>query len=1413
MNLKTIFLLPLALFIIEFNVRSQGHQVDFNTIPKNGTILVYAHMDDDLIWMLPFWQITEKFIGGAMPATPSYKWIVTQQQNFIDNNDYDIDYESNWITPWDDISDTEYTEYYWGANPAYDYLLDDHLETRLYNNYNELSRFEINKIKAKLEEYFADPSMHRVVTHNNWGEYGHRHHIGLNKAVRELAVKYRKDVWMLGCDNGNFIDVDVPDGIPYTLVSFDKPDLYLGIRTIYENNGRWTWYSDRIPSGDHTFIKIVEGGSDRSDILKGDEITYPGAYQLEPGAYIFDGDDDYMTIKGNNYESFTIAIRIRPDFIRGMDISAMSEYPGSQTYDRNIYLHEDGKITARIFDGISRIITSDNEISAGEWSHVAITADGNSLKLYLNGRFEGSVSTGAAISSFSTPEFILGQAIETDAYFQGQMSNVRLFNYALTENEIAVLSGMVYNITSINSPGGSISPSGNISVSAGSDITFDIIPSIGFRVSDVKIDDYSVGAVSTYTFTNVSSDHTINATFVPTATFTITSAAGTGGSINPSGIIIINEGSNQTFSIIPEIGFRIAVLLVDSDSKGTVSSFTFTNVTSNHTISAAFEPTPTYTITASSGSGGSITPPGVTTLNEGSSQTYQVVPADGYRITDVLIDNVSVGPVSTYSFSSVTSNHTISASFSILTYTINASAETGGSINPSGTITLNHGSSQTFTFSPEPGMMISSVTVDNVSAGNPSQYTFSNITDNHSIRVWFSVITNTISASAGTGGRISPQGNVQVNYGEDQSFSIEANTGYYVSGVLVDNNSAGPVTNYTFNDVTSPHSISASFSRYTYTINTTSGSGGSINPSGSVIIPHGDSRTFDINPAFGFQVSEVRVDNISAGAISSYTFSNVTENHSIYATFETAIYDITASAGDGGSISPSGTMSANHGSSRSFTITPAEGFQIRDVRVDNVSVGAVSSYSFSNISADHSISASFETIKFNIRSSAGNGGSVSPDGNIQVDYGRNMTFSITPAAGYRISNVLIDNVSVGPVSSYTFSNVTDNHTVSAEFSIITFSITAASGAGGSVNPTGTSNVNYGSSLTYIISPNTGYLIDEVRIDNVSHGSIASYTFQNITSSHNISVSFRPITFTISSSAKSGGSINSSGEVTVNYGSEMIYNILPDPGFDIENVLVDNKPAGPLASYTFRNITQNHEISALFVIKKFKVKVTANQGGTVSPHGETIVKYGDRLALTFAPDYGFRISDVSVNNASVGSVSAYTLENITDNHTVNITFKPIASYTITSSEAEGGSVTPSGTTSLLEGSDLIYQINPAPGYHILNVIIDNVSVGPVSEYTFTDISANHRIEVIFTTKIEVRAYPNPFADRINFLISSPEGCLFDLSLTDISGKNILTCENTPGNEIIPFNLNLPKGIYFMRIYLNGKKISIVKVVKS
>ena len=297
--------------VISCPVFASGTKIDFNSIPKTGTILIYAHMDDELIWMLPWWNKTQKFINGVLPTCPTYKAFVHQQQIFLDSGGYGINYESNWMTPWGNITDKEYTEYYGRNNPAYKYLETDYLIAFWDDSDNQLVEKEIDKIKSKLEPCIASSDTQRIVTHNNWGEYGHQHHKALNKAVRRLAVKYCKDVWMLGCDNGDFIDVPVPDGITYTTASFNTPDLFVGIRNIYKNYGAWTWY-DSVPSGDHNFIKIVDAGIDRSNLLTGEKTGTEGP------AIKANGSTNDITI--NSGDNLSITVQLDPGDYEGTGV-------------------------------------------------------------------------------------------------------------------------------------------------------------------------------------------------------------------------------------------------------------------------------------------------------------------------------------------------------------------------------------------------------------------------------------------------------------------------------------------------------------------------------------------------------------------------------------------------------------------------------------------------------------------------------------------------------------------------------------------------------------------------------------------------------------------------------------------------------------------------------------------------------------------------------------------------------------------------------------------------------------------------------------------------------------------------------------------------------------------------------------
>lgn len=223
-------------------------------------------------------------------------------------------------------------------------------------------------------------------------------------------------------------------------------------------------------------------------------------------------------------------------------------------------------------------------------------------------------------------------------------------------------------------------------------------------------------------------------------------------------------------------------------------------------------------------------------------------------------------------------------------------------------------------------------------------------------------------------------------------------------------------------------------------------------------------------------------------------------------------YTITASAGVNGVIDPSGDVTVLEGDDQTFTITPDTNYVVDDVLVDDVSVGAVTEYTFSNVTADHTIEASFKLVEYTITATAGVGGSIDPSGEVLVAYGGNQTFTITPNTGYLISDVLVDEVSVGDVTEYTFTNVTSDHTIEASFELIEYTITATAGLGGSIAPLGDVIVAYGGEQTFTITPDVDYQVSDVLVDDVSVGAVTEYTFTNVTADHTIEAVFEPIVY-------------------------------------------------------------------------------------------------------------------------------------------------------------------------------------------------------------------------------------------------------------------------------------------------------------
>ncbi|PIQ35906.1 MAG: hypothetical protein COV32_00385 [Candidatus Yonathbacteria bacterium CG10_big_fil_rev_8_21_14_0_10_43_136] len=257
--------------------------------------------------------------------------------------------------------------------------------------------------------------------------------------------------------------------------------------------------------------------------------------------------------------------------------------------------------------------------------------------------------------------------------------------YGLTTDGIAPqVSSYSYGTITINAPvvtfdiiatvggNGATTPSGVTNVPQGGSQTYSITPNSGYDVETLLIDGSSIATSTSYTFTNVQASHTIYATFAllptPPVTHTITSSAGSNGSITPLGAIVVADSASQTFTIAPDSGFTVATLVVDSVGVATSTSYTFTNVTVDHTIAVTFAliPAPhgSFTIIANQNPNGIVSPSGSTVVAEGGSQTYTITPNSSYDVASLIIDSSPLSSTSTsYTFTNVTADHTIEAIF------------------------------------------------------------------------------------------------------------------------------------------------------------------------------------------------------------------------------------------------------------------------------------------------------------------------------------------------------------------------------------------------------------------------------------------------------------------------------------------------------------------------------------------------------------------------------------------------------------------------------------------------------------------------------------------------------------------------------------------------------------------------------
>ncbi len=462
-------------------------------------------------------------------------------------------------------------------------------------------------------------------------------------------------------------------------------------------------------------------------------------------------------------------------------------------------------------------------------------------------------------------------------------------------------------------------------------------------------------------------------------------------------------------------------------------------------------PPQTHTVTFVAGAGGTLGGITTQTVSAGGSCTaVTAVPNTGYSFANWTGSGFTTSAANPLTVTNVTSNLTLTATFTPQTFTVTFLAGQGGSLTGTTTQTVAYGgSASAVTAIPGTGYSFTNWTGTGFTTSATNPLLVTNVTSNLTLTGTFTQQTFTVAFVAGSGGTLTGNTAQTVAYGGSTSAVMAVpNTGFTFTGWIGITGSNPLVVS----GVTSNLTITATFTQQTFTVTFVAGSGGTLTGNTAQTVAYGGSTSAVTGvPNTGHSFTNWTGTGFTTSATNPLLVTNVTSNLTITANFIPQTFTVTFLAGQGGSLTGTTTQTvANGGTASAVTAIPGTGYSFTNWTGTGFTTSATNPLLVTNVTSNQTITANFTPQTFTVTFLAGPGGSLGGTTTQTVAYGGS-TSAVTavPSTGHSFTNWTGTGFTATVANPLTIGPVTADLTLTANFAP-TYTVTFLSGAAGSL---------------------------------------------------------------------------------------------------------------------------------------------------------------------------------------------------------------------------------------------------------------------------------------------------------------------------------------------------------------------------